>query len=99
MARCGIITINYRCCVSHLVLLSKVQMRCFEPFFPRLAACAGWVIGGIIYVIWHGLHWNDAPGGCDRQRRATTGSSAGVALACSDVSSLPWRPRPTRRSG
>ena len=53
--------------MSDLVLLSRVQMRRLEPFFPR-SRCLQRVddrrvISGIIYVIRHGLQWKDAPRG------------------------------------
>ena len=53
--------------MSDLVLLSRVQMRRLEPFFPRSRGLQRVddrrVISGIIYVIRHGLQWKDGPRG------------------------------------
>src|SRR5437763_16607174 len=51
--------------MSDLFLLSRVQMRRIEPFFPRSRGLPRVddrrVISGIVYVIRHGLQWKDAP--------------------------------------
>ncbi len=50
-----------------LPLLSRAQMRRIEPLFPRSRGLPRVddrrVISGIVYVIRHGLQWNDAPVG------------------------------------
>ena len=51
--------------MSDLLLLSLVQMRRIEPFFPRSRGLPRTddrrVISGIVYVIRNGLMWKDAP--------------------------------------
>jgi transposase len=51
--------------MSDLFLLSLVQMRRIEPFFPRSRGLPRTddrrVISGIVYVIRNGLMWKDAP--------------------------------------
>ena len=51
--------------MSDLFLLSLVQMRRIEPFFPRSRGLPRIddrrVISGIVYVIRNGLMWKDAP--------------------------------------
>jgi putative transposase len=51
--------------MSDLFLLSRVQMRRIEPFFPRSRGLPRVddrrVISGIVYVIRNGLQWKDAP--------------------------------------
>ena len=53
--------------MSDLFLLSRVQMRRIEPFFPRSRGLPRVddrrVISGIVYVIRNGLQWKDAPCG------------------------------------
>ena len=50
-----------------VILLSVAQMRRIEPLFPRSRGLRRVddrrVIGGIVYVIRHGLQWKDAPVG------------------------------------
>ena len=50
-----------------LFLLSRVQMRRIERFFPRPRGLPRVddrrVISGIVYVIRNGLQWKDAPRG------------------------------------
>jgi len=54
--------------MPYLFLLSPVQMRRIEPFFPRSRGLPRVddrrVVSGIVYVIRHGLQWKDAPRGC-----------------------------------
>ena len=51
--------------MTDLFWLSGAEMRRIEPYFPashgvtRVDDCR--VISGIIFVIYHGLHWCDAP--------------------------------------
>ena len=51
--------------MSDLFLLSLVQMRRIEPFFPRSRGLPRTddrrVLSGIVYVIRNGLMWKDAP--------------------------------------
>ena len=51
--------------MSDLLLLSLVQMRRIEPFFPRSRGLPRTddrrVISGIVYVIRNGLMWKHAP--------------------------------------
>ena len=51
--------------MSYLTLLSRVQMRRIESFFPRARGLPRVddrrVVSGIIYVIRNGLMWKDAP--------------------------------------
>src|SRR5436853_7857600 len=53
--------------MSDLFLLSRVQMRRIEPFFPRSRGLPRVddrrVISGIVYVIRNGLQWKDASKG------------------------------------
>ena len=51
--------------MSDFTLVSQVQMRRIEPFFPRPLGLPRVddrrVVSGIIYVILNGLMWKDAP--------------------------------------
>ena len=51
--------------MSDLILLSEAQMRRIEPYFPLshgVPRVDDWcIVSGIIFVIWNGLHWRDAP--------------------------------------
>ena len=89
--------------MSKLPMLSEVQMRRLQPFFPvsrgLMRVDDRRVISGIIYVIRHGLQWKDAPAGYGPPKTLTTASFAGAGRACSRASSLPWRPRAARRHG
>jgi putative transposase len=62
-------------------------MRRIEPYFPLWNGMPRVddrrVVSGIVYVIWNGLMWCDAPRGYGPHRRSTTASSAGAGWACS----------------
>ena len=53
--------------MSDLLLLSTTQMKRIEALLPRSCELRRVddrrVVSGIVYVIWHGLQWKDAPPG------------------------------------
>jgi len=80
--------------MAELFLLSDVQMRSIEPFFPRsrgLTHVDDWrVISGIAYVIRCGLQWRAARRGYSPHKTLCNRLCTGAALACSSASSRPW---------
>ena len=83
-----------RCPMRTLFHLSESQLELIKPFFPRshgaLRVDDRCVASGIIYVIKHGLQWQDAPDEV-RTQCCTTALSGGVGSVFSIKFSLSWQ--------
>ena len=73
--------------MADLFLLSRVQMRRIERYFPRSYGIARVddrrIVSAIVFVIKNGLRWRDAPRDWARTRQSTIGSFAQAACASS----------------
>ena len=89
--------------MADLFLLSRVQMRWIERYFPLSHGVARVddrrIVSAIVFLIKNGLRWRDAPRAMARTRRSIIGLSAGAASACSTRFSPNWRARAANRSG
>ena len=90
--------------MTDLFLLSRVQMRRIERYFPLSHGIARVddrrIVSAIVFVIKNGLRWRyrlRATMVCTR--RSTIGLFDGAAWACSTRFSPNWRARAANRSG
>ena len=83
-----------RCPMCTLFHLSESQLELIKPFFPRSHGAPRVddrrVASGIIYVIKHGLQWQDAPDEA-RTQCCTTALSGGAGSVFSIKFSLSWQ--------
>lgn len=79
----------------HLLYLSESQLERIKPFFPRSHGAPRVddrrVVSGIIYVIKHGLQWQDAPDEYGPTKRCTIALSGGAGSVFSIKFSLSWQ--------
>ena len=89
--------------MTDLFLLSRVQMRRIERYFPLSHGIARVddrrIVSAIVFVIKNGLRRRDLRATMARTRRSTIGLFAGAAWACSTRFSPNWRARAANRSG
>ena len=78
-----------------LFYLSESQLERIKPFFPRSHGAPRVddrrVVSGIIYVIKHGLQWQDAPDEYGPTKRCTIALSGGAGSVFSIKFSLSWQ--------
>ena len=84
-----------RCPMRTLFYLSESQLERIKPFFPRSHGVPRVddrrVVSGIIYVIKHGLQWQDAPDEYGPTKRCTIALSGGAGSVFSIKFSLSWQ--------
>ena len=89
--------------MTDLFLLSRVQMRRIERYFPLSHGIARVddrrIVSAIVFVIKNGLRWRDAPRGYGPHKTIYNGLFDGAAWACSTRFSPNWRARAANRSG
>ena len=89
--------------MTDLFLLSRVQMRRIERYFPLSHGIARVddrrIVSAIVFVIKNGLRWRDAPRDYGPHKTIYNRFVDGAAWACSTRFSPNWRARAANRSG
>ena len=89
--------------MTDLFLLSRVQMRRIERYFPLSHGIARVddrrIVSAIVFVIKNGLRWRDAPRDYGPHKTIYNRFVRWSAWACSTRFSPNWRARAANRSG